>query len=111
METLASGIFGRMVQKTSGIFCRMDQKTSGILERGIQKEKGADPCRGDRKMKMTVAEVHVSMVEDYGDNQIIDVEKVFVFANGNVVVFDTAGKQVAFLQGLLSGAFFEKQKV
>jgi len=57
-------------------------------------------------MKMSAKEVINMITEQYGDTEkdIIEVKSIMSFPNGNVAVFDTKGKQVAFIQGLLSGA-------
>jgi hypothetical protein len=39
---------------------------------------------------------------------VLEIEAIYRFANGNVMVFDGTGKQVPLLQGLLSGRLTEQ---
>lgn len=57
---------------------------------------------------MTKKDIIKYLNEDYKGSEII-IKEVFLFRNGNVAVFDSNKKQVAFLQGLLSGAKFTMQ--
>lgn len=56
---------------------------------------------------MKVKEIIELIHEDYKDKDDIEIKSIFHFSNGNTAVLDTNGKQIAFLQYLLSNPNIE----
>ena len=56
---------------------------------------------------MKVEDILKSINENYKNEDVIQVKNIFVFENGNVAVCDNNGKQIPFLQGILSNSNFE----
>ena len=53
---------------------------------------------------MKVEDILKSINENYKNEDVIQVKNIFIFENGNVAVCDNNGKQIPFLQGILSNS-------